>query len=72
MFFMSIPLDVLHIDKQGRVVRVLHGIKPWRLGPIVPSSKWVVELPEGAARRTKTDVGDVIALVETAGSGAAA
>ncbi len=70
MFFMSIPLDVLHIDKHGHVVKVLHGIQPWRLGPIVPSSKWVVELPEGTARRTKTGVGDVIALVSTAGAAA--
>jgi uncharacterized membrane protein (UPF0127 family) len=65
MFFMSIPLDILHIDKQDRVVKVLHGIKPWRLGPIVPSSKWVVELPAGTARSTSTGVGDVIALVDS-------
>jgi uncharacterized membrane protein (UPF0127 family) len=70
MFFMSIPLDVLHIDKHGRVVRVLHGIKPWRLGPIVPSSKWVIELPEGTAQRTSTGLGDVIALVSPAAHGA--
>jgi uncharacterized membrane protein (UPF0127 family) len=64
MFFMSIPLDVLHVDKEGRVLRVLAGIKPWRLGPIVPRGKWVVELPHGTAARSGTQVGDVIALVE--------
>lgn len=64
MFFMSIPLDVLHTDKDGRVLKVLAGIKPWRLGPIVPRGKWVVELPRGGAARSGTQVGDVIALVE--------
>jgi uncharacterized membrane protein (UPF0127 family) len=60
MFFMSMPLDVLHLDKDGRVVKILHGIKPWRLGPFVPKSRWVVELPAGTAQRTGTQVGDVI------------
>lgn len=66
MFFMSIPLDVLHVDKEGRVLKVLAGIKPWHLGPIVPRGKWVVELPRGAAGRSGTQAGDVIALVEDA------
>ena len=60
MFFMSIPLDVLHVDKHGRVVKILAGIKPWRLGPIVPRSKWVVELPIGAVAASGTQVGDTI------------
>lgn len=63
MFFMSIPLDVLHLDKHGRVVKILDGIKPWRPGPIVPRSKWVVELPAGAVARSGTQVGDMIELV---------
>jgi len=62
MFFMSIPLDVLHLDKEGRVVRVLAGIKPWRLGPVVLRGKWVVELPAGTAARTGTTVGDIVAI----------
>ena len=62
MFFMSIPLDVLHLDKDGRVVKILHGIKPWRAGPLVPKSRWVVELPAGTAQRTGTEVGDVIVV----------
>ena len=62
MFFMSIPLDVLHVDKDGRIVKILHEIKPWRVGPIVFKSKWVVELPAGTARRTGTEEGDVVAV----------
>ena len=62
MFFMSIPLDVLHVDKDGRIVKILHEIKPWRVGPIVFKSKWVVELPAGTARRTGTEEGDVVTV----------
>jgi len=62
MFFMRIPLDVIHADKQGTVLRVLHGIKPWRLGPLVRKCRIVVELPAGTAARTGTEAGDRIQL----------
>ena len=71
MFFMSIPLDVLHLDRDGRVLRVLAGIKPWRLGPIVRGGKSVVELPAGTAARTATVAGDSIALRENTDHAAA-
>ncbi len=71
MFFMAIPLDVLHLDRDGRVLRVLAGIKPWRLGPVVLRGKSVVELPAGTAARTGTVAGDIIAVRESASHAAA-
>ncbi|MGD9891549.1 MAG: DUF192 domain-containing protein [Dehalococcoidia bacterium] len=71
MFFMAIPLDVVHVDGTGRIVNVLHGIKPWRPGPLVPKSRWVIELPAGTAQATGIQVGDVIELVEQEPSGPA-
>ena len=66
MFFMHMPLDVLHFGASGPdgdpVLRVLLGIKPWRVGPIVRGSKYVLELPAGTAARTGTGVGDIISL----------
>jgi uncharacterized protein len=62
MFFMRFSIDVIHADKQGSILRVVHGIKPWRLGPMVRKSRLVVELPAGTAARTGTTAGDVIAL----------
>jgi uncharacterized membrane protein (UPF0127 family) len=60
MFFMRIPLDVLHVDKNNRVTHVLRGIKPWRLGPLMVGGELAIELPVGAADRTQP--GDVIAV----------
>jgi len=62
MFFMSIPLDVVHVDRHGRIVKILHEIKPWRAGPIVLRGKWVVELPAGVAAATGLQVGDSVEL----------
>ena len=58
MWFMKIPLDVIHVDKKNRVTHVLRGIKPWRFGPLFVGGKRAIELPEGAADRTQ--VGDEV------------
>jgi len=62
MFFMRFPLDVIHADKDGKVLRILHGIKPWRIGPIVRRCRIVIELPAGTVERTGTVEGDVVVL----------
>jgi uncharacterized membrane protein (UPF0127 family) len=62
MFFMRIPLDVLHVDGDMRVTHVLRGIKPWRLGPLFVGGALTIELPAGAA--DGTEPGDVIAVEE--------
>ena len=68
MFFMRIPIDVLHCGASGPdgdpVLRVLEGIKPWRLGPIVRGSKYVLELPVGTIEHTGTQVQDTIRLID--------
>src|SRR5260370_21983873 len=58
MWFMRIPLDVVHVDKRDRVTHVLRGIKPWRFGPLFVGGKRAIELPVGAAERTQ--VGDEV------------
>lgn len=61
MFFMRFPLDVLYVSRDHRVVRVQEGIRPWRVGPIrTPGAHYVVELPVGAVRASRTEVGDAL------------
>ena len=60
MWFMRIPLDVVHVDKRDRVTHVLRGIKPWRFGPLFVGNKLAIELPVGAADGTQ--VGDEIEI----------
>lgn len=52
-WFMRIPIDVLHVDKGGVVTHVLHGIKPWRFGPLLVGNKQAIELPVGGAASTQ-------------------
>ena len=45
MFFMGFPIDVLFLDRDGRVRRLVSNLRPWRVSPIVFGAKRVVELP---------------------------
>jgi uncharacterized membrane protein (UPF0127 family) len=47
MFFMQFAIDAVFLDRQGRVKRVIPGLKPWRVSPIVFGARTVVELPAG-------------------------
>lgn len=63
MFFMRFALDVVFVHRDGTVVHLLHGIRPWRTSKVVPSSRYVVELPVGTLQRTGTQIGDRIEVV---------
>ena len=45
MFFMRFAIDVLFLDRQRRVKKVMLNLKPWRISPIVFGARTVVELP---------------------------
>jgi uncharacterized membrane protein (UPF0127 family) len=62
MFFMRFPIDVAFIDNDLRVVRVYHGLRPWRMSRVVRRAKAAIELPSGALALAGVNVGDVLTL----------
>lgn len=56
--FMSIPIDVVYVGKDDRVVAIDQEMKPWSIGRIYRKSHHVIELPAGTAARTRTKIGD--------------
>jgi hypothetical protein len=65
-FFMRMPIDVIFVDREWRVLRTVEALKPWRIGPIVGKTRRVVELPTGALRRTVCQAGDQLVLAKLA------
>ena len=55
---MTAPIDVAFLDRDGRVVRSLSGIRPWRLGFGGPNAAHALELPSGRLEETGTAPGD--------------
>jgi uncharacterized protein len=64
MFFMRFPLDVVFVDGDGRVVRILHSLRPWRATTLVRGAKAAIELPAGTARREGIVPNAVLRMVE--------
>lgn len=58
--FMSIPIDVLYVDKQDRVVAMDPELRPWRIGRFARKVHYVIELPAGTIARTLTQPGDAL------------
>lgn len=56
--FMKFPIDVVYADKHLRVIRTDINMVPYRLGPLVLQSAYVVEMPVGTIVSTATEVGD--------------
>lgn len=59
-FFMRYSIDVVFLDHQNRVCRILHSLPPYRIGPIVKGAKKVLELNAGVNLATGTEIGDHI------------
>ena len=64
--FMRFDIDAVFVDDDGRAVKVVQGMGPWRIA-VQPFAHAVVELPAGSLRDRPVDVGDRPDLVNNAG-----
>ena len=58
--FMGFPIDVVYVDKDYRVIRADANMVPYRLGPFLSRSAYVLEMPVGTITSTNTQVGDLL------------
>lgn len=63
MFFMFMSIDAIFVNAENGVVRVARRLRPWSVGPIVPSALYCIELPAGVAQGTEP--GHTIQLAQT-------
>ncbi|HET7034789.1 MAG TPA: DUF192 domain-containing protein [Thermomicrobiaceae bacterium] len=61
--WMRFPIDVLYMSREHEVLRADSAMAPWRIGPLRPHSRYVVELPAGVIRASGTQAGDRLRLV---------
>jgi uncharacterized protein len=59
---MRFPIDVLHVDRTGRVVKITAGLRPWR-ADLAWRGFAVIEMAAGAAARAGLRVGDTVRVV---------
>ena len=61
-FFMMFPIDVIGLDKERRVVKLWHGLRPWRMTSVSLQVNSVIELPEGQIAACGVKVGQQLRM----------
>jgi uncharacterized membrane protein (UPF0127 family) len=61
MFFMRFPIDVVFLDREKTVVKVVHDLRPWRTAG-ARKAVAALELPAGTAARYGIREGDTLTL----------
>lgn len=56
--FMSIPIDVLYLDREGTIVDMDVEMRPWRIGRVRRQAHQVLELPAGTIASRGLQVGE--------------
>jgi uncharacterized protein len=59
--FMRFPIDAVFLRRDGRVVRLVHDLQPWRIAVSLRAHA-VVELSAGVLKRHPIEVGDRLYL----------
>lgn len=62
-FFMKFPIDVMILDREGRVVKLKRNLRPFKIFFWNPYNSIVVELPAGTIRDKKIKRGDTVKVV---------
>lgn len=62
MLFMRFPIDVVYLDKEARVVKVVRSLKPFRFSGSRRHAHYTLELPVGTIDRSNTSPGDQLAI----------
>ncbi len=65
-FFMRFPIDLVFLDRGNQIIRIMPGVKPWRLTAPVFGAHRVLEIEAGAAARNSSGRGDQITFQELA------
>ena len=61
-FLMSIPIDVIGLDKNRKVIKLWPNLVPWRVTSVSTRLHSVVELPAGRIAECKTQLGDSLSI----------
>ncbi len=60
-FFMRFVIDVAFVNRDGRVLKIAHDLRPWRIAASIRAFA-VVEMTAGSMRRSGVAAGDRLVL----------
>lgn len=61
-FFMRFPIDLLFLNRENRVIKLIKNLKPQRISKIYFKASSCLELPSGTIELTSTQEGDLLSF----------
>ncbi len=58
--FMSIPIDVIYLDRNMKVKKLQPHLQPWRMPAPVLSARSVLEVSSGFIEKNNIQIGDIL------------
>lgn len=62
MCFMNFPIDVVFLNKNKQIVKLINNLQPWKFVAPVADAYSVLELPVGVIEKFKLEVGQILDL----------
>lgn len=63
-FWMRFSIDVVFLDQHHKVIDLIESLKPFRISRHLSKASGVIELPVGAIKTSRTQIGDEIRIAE--------
>ncbi len=63
MFFMKFPIDVIYLDKNYKIVRLVNDLAPWRLDSCHFKAYMTLETSAGKIAKSDIKLGDLLKIV---------
>lgn len=63
--FMRFPIDLLFLDRELNIIRIIEKFKPWRATPMFRDCRQVVELKAGVALKKGVSVRDELEIIKS-------
>jgi uncharacterized membrane protein (UPF0127 family) len=64
-WFMRFPIDVVFVDRRGRIVHLCHRLRPYRLAWGGLAAETTIELPAGTLRAARVAAGSPVRIERT-------
>ena len=61
-FFMSMPIDIVFLSSENRILALYHNVKPWKACIRCAGASQTIELPAGTLQRTGAECDDLLDL----------
>lgn len=62
MFFMRFSIDAVFLDQQCKIIKLAEHVPTWTIIPPVRNAYSTLELPAGAIKKYRLQVGDILVL----------